>query len=625
LNLDDRARNFLAPIDLSGRGLEIGPSYSPLLPKSAGFKVETLDYLSEIELQQKYRAVPEIASKLGDIEPVDYVTSGRSLLDAIAQRERFDFIVASHVIEHMPDLLKFLQDCEALLKPNGVLALAIPDKRYCFDVFQPLSSIGQVLDVNALGRTQPSPGAVFDYYANSARREGRSSWPPSLGAEIQMDRDFESAGEIYRRALRSKQYFDVHVWRFVPSSFQLIISDLVAIRLLGLADIKLKVDAAQAEFFAYLRKGQSSQPVNRLDLHRHILVELLEPGRRMSEDERANGERVEGGSPNVRRIAAVIPLYNGSKYIEAAIDSVFGQTRLPEELIVVDDGSTDDSAEIVARMSGPVPITLLRKENGGQSSARNWGVRHAATELVAFLDQDDIWYPRHLELLEEPFLKSNVFPPVGWAYSNLDEIDENGAVVNRRFIDVISQNNRKERLSELAGANQYVLPSASLLLKSAIDKVGGFDSELTGYEDDDLFIRMFRAGYGNVYIGLPLSAWRIHSSSSSYSFKMARSRIIFAHKLLRTIPDDEERNLYYSRDIIVPRFMRELVYELTLAGKRRRRAVIEQNLEDIHSLLPYVRSSRRWKIRLGLQVARLATALHAYRLSATAVRKANKW
>src|SRR5258708_4402360 len=97
-------------------------------------------------------------------------------------------------------------------------------------------------------------------------------------------------------------------------------------------------------------------------------------------------------------IVAIIPLYNGARWIEQSIASVLAQTLQPEEFIVVDDGSTDNGPEIVFRLAKDHPITLLRKPNGGQSSARNFGVAKSQSALIALLDQDDIWYPNHLKV-----------------------------------------------------------------------------------------------------------------------------------------------------------------------------------------------------------------------------------
>jgi glycosyltransferase involved in cell wall biosynthesis len=323
-------------------------------------------------------------------------------------------------------------------------------------------------------------------------------------------------------------------------------------------------------------------------------------------------------------VAVIIPLYNGAAYIAEALRSVLGQTRPPDEVIVVDDGSTDDGAEIVANFPTELPITLLRKENGGQSSARNFGVRHAKTALIAFLDQDDTWYPSHLQKLEEPFLQPR-FPPLGWVYSNLDEVDESGAVVNRRFLDLMTAEHPKTKLDSLIDRNQYVLPSASLILRSAFDSVGGFDESLSGFEDDDLFIRVFRAGYQHVYIDTPLSSWRIHQMSSSYSIRMAQSRMKFAAKLLLAFPDEEDRHRRYSRDSIAPRFLHDLVDELGPVAKKHNRNALEHNIKDIRWLLPHLRASRRGKLRIGLLLAHLAIRGRAYKLSAKLLRKASKW
>jgi glycosyltransferase involved in cell wall biosynthesis len=113
-------------------------------------------------------------------------------------------------------------------------------------------------------------------------------------------------------------------------------------------------------------------------------------------------------------IAAIIPLYNGARWIEESVNSVLSQTLQPDEFIVVDDGSVDGGAAIVEIIAKEHPIlTLLHKPNGGQSSARNFGVARSKSALIAFLDQDDVWYPTHLEELVKPF-KDPDNAELGW-------------------------------------------------------------------------------------------------------------------------------------------------------------------------------------------------------------------
>jgi glycosyltransferase involved in cell wall biosynthesis len=256
-------------------------------------------------------------------------------------------------------------------------------------------------------------------------------------------------------------------------------------------------------------------------------------------------------------ITAVIPLYNGAPFIAEALQSVLAQTAPPDEIIVVDDGSTDGGAAIVERMAQDYPIRLLRKENGGQSSARNHGVRHAHGDLIAFLDQDDLWYPHHLEALVKPFTEERPIR-LGWSYSNLDRIDKDGTIVTRFFLDEVGIAHPKLTLAQCLGQNMFILPSASLISRQAFMAAGGFDEALSGYEDDDLFLRLFRNGYANVYINEPLSQWRIHHESASYAPSMARSRRIYAEKLLKQYPNDRRRDHYYTQDLIAPRFLQQM-------------------------------------------------------------------
>jgi glycosyltransferase involved in cell wall biosynthesis len=247
-------------------------------------------------------------------------------------------------------------------------------------------------------------------------------------------------------------------------------------------------------------------------------------------------------------------LYNGAPFIEEALRSVFAQTLKPNEVVVVDDGSTDDGVAIVERLSREYPVTLYRKENGGQSSARNFGVRNTTSDFIAFLDQDDAWRADHLQMLAEPF-KTWSARPIGWTYSNLDEVDESGMLVCRNFLDTMPAVHPKKDIYDCIRHDMFVLPSAALVSRAAFDDVGGFDERLCGYEDDDLFLRIFVAGYQNVYLNMPLSKWRIYSGSTSYSPRMAQSRAVYVRKLLQMFPDDLKRARYYRRDIIAPRFL----------------------------------------------------------------------
>jgi glycosyltransferase involved in cell wall biosynthesis len=282
-------------------------------------------------------------------------------------------------------------------------------------------------------------------------------------------------------------------------------------------------------------------------------------------------------------ISAIVPLYNGAPFIEQALRSMLAQTLPPDEIIVVDDGSTDDGAAIVERLAETYPIRVIRQANAGQSAARNNGVDYAHGDLIAFLDQDDVWYPDHLAELVKPFLEKRSLE-VGWTYSNLDEINYDGRIVCRRFLDTLQTQHPKRDVFACLANDMYVLPSACVISRKAFLAVDGFDERLSGYEDDDLFLRLFLAGYDNVYLAQPLSAWRIHQTSSSYSPRMGVSRAAYARKLILQFPDDPDMTRYYIRDLIAPRFFRSTVSELRKAvktGTKADQAVAYRNLRFI--------------------------------------------
>ena len=266
----DRTTLLRSTIPLHGRGLEIGPSYNPLVPKADGYHVEIVDYTNAEGLRAKYHGNPHV--DVGRIEPVDHVAGSSGLAAAVGQPGAFDYIVASHVIEHTPDMLGFLRDCETLLAPGGVLLLAVPDKRHCFDIFQPLTSTGGVLQAHLDRRTRPTPGAVFDDVAYNAVRDGAIGWDPSGRGTLTFFASLEAARFAYEAARGSPEYRDVHVWRFVPSSFRLIAADLHAIGALRLHEAWFHGSVGN-EFYVTLSANGSGCPVDRMTLAQRALAE----------------------------------------------------------------------------------------------------------------------------------------------------------------------------------------------------------------------------------------------------------------------------------------------------------------------------------------------------------------
>jgi SAM-dependent methyltransferase len=265
-----RADFLRSLIQTEGTGLEIGPSYNPLLPKRDGYSIRTLDYAGAEELRRKYEHDPHVDA--GAIEEVDYVLKDGSIRATIPEKECFDYIVASHVVEHTPDMLSFLSDCEALLKPEGVLLLAVPDKRHCFDVFQPLTSTGDVIQANVEGRTRPSIGAIFDDRAYNAVRGGAIGWTAGCRKPLRFFLGVEDARRTFEADLSGHGYTDVHMWKFVPSSFRLIVADLHAFGRLELRE-KEFFDSVGNEFYVTLSRVGHGPNADRITLAKRALVE----------------------------------------------------------------------------------------------------------------------------------------------------------------------------------------------------------------------------------------------------------------------------------------------------------------------------------------------------------------
>ncbi|GGF72453.1 hypothetical protein GCM10007301_35340 [Azorhizobium oxalatiphilum] len=306
------------------------------------------------------------------------------------------------------------------------------------------------------------------------------------------------------------------------------------------------------------------------------------------------------GSPTRHTIAAIIPLYNGGRFIAEAIRSVVSQTRPPDEIIIVDDGSTDNGADVVRELAQTLPITLISKENGGQSAARNYGIAHARSSLIALLDQDDFWYPRHLEVLERPFLTHPDADRIGWVYSDLDELDDTGCLTRQCMMADMGVVHPKTNVFDCLGEDMFILPSAALFRKAASDSIEGFDDQLSGYEDDDFFLRLLRARWLNIYVPDSLSAWRMHGGSASRSPRMTRSRTLFAQKLMKMFPRNEATGYELGAKVVLPRFMAIAVERLRAATQDCDYEQVPETLEEVKLFMPYLppRSQRRFEAAL---------------------------
>lgn len=266
--MNERARILHSLFDARGKGLEIGPSFNPLVRKADGFDVRIVDHLSAEGLREKYR---DADVDLDQIEEVDYVSDGGPISELVGEKHVFDYCIALHVIEHTVDLAGFLLDCQALLKESGVLVLAVPDKRYSFDVLRPVCTTGDVIQAHLEGRRRHSLGKLFDELAYNCLRGGLPAWDRSNAGELKLFRSFENARDVFAHVQRTGEFVDIHAWQFTPSSFRLVVHDL---NRFGVVELREKAFLEGAgEFYITLSRSGTGCQEDALELARRAVRE----------------------------------------------------------------------------------------------------------------------------------------------------------------------------------------------------------------------------------------------------------------------------------------------------------------------------------------------------------------
>ena len=208
------------------------------------------------------------------------------------------------------------------------------------------------------------------------------------------------------------------------------------------------------------------------------------------------------------RVSVIIPAYNAEKYLEEALSSVFAQTYTDYEVIVIDDGSTDSTREILAPYRER--IRYVWQENQGVSAARNHGIYLARGELIAFLDADDLFLPHKLQQQVAVFDK---FPQLGIVNSGFRIINDAG---NTRG-EVKWWKDIPKLDYEAWLLYKPVLPSAMMFRRSWLEQVGGFDARFFAGEDIDLTLRMIARGCQAEWLSEITTCYRIHHQSVTRS------------------------------------------------------------------------------------------------------------
>ncbi|MGZ4725495.1 MAG: class I SAM-dependent methyltransferase [Ilumatobacteraceae bacterium] len=259
----DRTARLVGSIDLAAtKGLELGPLNNPVVRRSDG-DIRYLDDVDTEALRERYAS--HEGFDLDSIVPIDYVSWTGSISSAVGDDAPFDYVIASHVIEHVPDLIRWLGDIRSVLVDGGVLSLAIPDHRRCFDALRTPTVAGEIVQAYLDHARVPSPRQLFDHYASAVNWRGQISWgeEPPFGELLPVHSEAE-AWERTTGTASTGGYEDVHCWVFTPRSFCRVIGSLQRLQLVPFS-VEVCTESIGGEFFATLRTAEpwdATVPVN---------------------------------------------------------------------------------------------------------------------------------------------------------------------------------------------------------------------------------------------------------------------------------------------------------------------------------------------------------------------------
>jgi glycosyltransferase involved in cell wall biosynthesis len=240
---------------------------------------------------------------------------------------------------------------------------------------------------------------------------------------------------------------------------------------------------------------------------------------------------------NTHSISVIIPAYNQADYLSQAIQSVLGQTNPNVELVVVNDGSTDETPQILSKFQDP-RIRVISQPNRGLAAARNTGLRESSAPLIALLDSDDYFLPDKLAIQSEYLLQH---PEIGMVGGGIQIVNHAGEILKQ----IINKPDGLD-LQGLLFANPFV-PSSIMIRRQWFGRVGTFDENLRACEDWDMWLRIGYAGCLFAWVDYPVIAYRQHQGQMTREPERMRKAIFTVLDKFFQQPDIPE-NIYNLKD-----------------------------------------------------------------------------
>lgn len=238
----------------SSKGLEIGPLTNPQILKSEG-EVYYVDRASTEDIIEWYSQDPNV--NRNNIVPIDFVWGKETLEECTRDKGPFDYVVACHVLEHIPDLIGWLKEIAAVLKTGGIAAFAIPDKHYTFDIKRRVTTIPEIAEAHLMGYRKPSPRQIIDHFSFQTQVNATDIWAGKVDPEtlppLYADPYFPVAAA--ERSINDDFYTDAHCTVATPRSFLHLLKWMSSIFWLDFSlEGFVETPHNRLEFYIFLKK-----------------------------------------------------------------------------------------------------------------------------------------------------------------------------------------------------------------------------------------------------------------------------------------------------------------------------------------------------------------------------------
>lgn len=247
-----------------------------------------------------------------------------------------------------------------------------------------------------------------------------------------------------------------------------------------------------------------------------------------------SAESAAPSASSTTKVSVVIPAFNQARYLAQAIESVLNQTHPQLEIIVVDDGSTDETPQVLARFAKCPSVKVVSQTNAGLPAARNRGLQEATGDYVCFLDSDDYYAP---EKISKQAQRLDEDPELGLVYCDIVTVDEAGQAVAEQYSIGKIGRVLSGLIFQSLILGGYFPPHTVMIRRSVLTALGPFDAALGGHADYELWLRVTAAGHRACYLDEPLAFYRTHPNSMSKDgLHMNETRIATFRKLAALYP-----------------------------------------------------------------------------------------